>query len=251
MQIVRAACDMPRDTEITFMYQAAKSDASESNRSSDSYATQNALENWGFECTCVICTYDKTTAKQTLQNRAALLDELESSFKHFSGVQLPKAETLLAALEKTYSMPAVEVPRLAIWQPYLFMTRQYVGLNNPQKTISTALNLLNALGFVIKGLPVASDDQSPNEQPTVGQSPDSDGTCHVTFQVIKWGLVVDHVIEVFMHIWKACLTVQPLLCEPVERAARTTYLICVGEEDTFWETYGKCDRMEKPISVWQ
>lgn len=220
MQIVRAACDMLPHTEITFLYQAAKPNRSESSSSSHFRATQDALKNWGFECACCICSLDQLTPERVLRHRDALLDDLESSFKDFEQVQLPKAEKILAALENTYALPAVNVPRLAIWQPYLFITRQYVAQNRPEETITTAHNLLNALGFEIQGLPK-------------------------TFQVIKWGLVVDHVIEVFMHIWKACQSIQPDLCEPLERAARTAYTICVGEEVTFWETYGKWYGMEK------
>lgn len=181
---------------------------------------------------------------QTLQYRAALLDDLELSFKQFSEVDLTKAERLLAALEKTYSVPAVEVPRLAIWQPYLFVTRQYVQQNNPEKTISTALKLLKALGFVIKSHLVAVDGQSIN-----GWSHGSNATSRVIFEVTKWGLVVDHIIEVFMHILKACQTVQPLLCESLETVVRTAYRICVGEDETFWEKYGKFYSVEGPRLV--
>lgn len=181
---------------------------------------------------------------QTLQHRGALLDDLESSFRQFIGADLPKAEKHLAALEETYSLPADEVPRLEIWQPYLFVTRQYIQQDNPEKTISTALNLLKALGFVIKSQFAAADGQS-----TDGQSCNSDATNQVTFEVTKWGLVIDHVIEVFMHIFKACKTVQPKLCEPVETVARTAYRICVGEDETFWETYGKFYSVEEPILV--
>ena len=234
MQIVRAACDMPPDTEITFMYQAVNSEESDFNRCSIFGSTQHALQSWGFECTCVICIYRLTTTMQTLQHRAALLDDLESSFRDFTGADLPKAETLLAALEKTYSVPAVEVPRLVIWQPYLFVTREYVKRNDPYKIISTALSLLGALGFEIKCRLVLHDGQS-----TDMQSLGSNSISHVTFEVTKWGLVIDHVIEVFMHIGKAFQTVQPDLCNPLEEVARTAYRICVGESNTFWETYGR------------
>ena len=241
MQIVRAACDMPCDTEITFMYQAVNSDESNSTRSSNSSNMQNVLQNWGFECTCVICTYRLTTALQIIRHRDALLYDLESRFKDFYEVDLPKAESLLTALEMTYSLPPVEVPRLAIWQPYLFVTREYAEHHNPEKTISTALKLLATLGFVINSPLVMSDGQSRK-----GQSFGPDATGQVTFEVIKWGLVIDHVIEVFMHIFKACQTVQPELCGPVEKVARTAYRICVGEDETFWVTYGKFYSVEAP-----
>jgi hypothetical protein len=210
------------------MYQDPKpDDGSKSQSPHTSSPTQNALQNWGFECTCVICTSHIITPTQTLQHRNNLLDDLESRFKHFNGVQLLNAENLLAALENTYSVPASQVPRLAIWQPYLFLTRQHASANNPAKTISTALNLLHTLGFITEGLPAKADKQSS------------------TFQIKQWGLLVDHVIEVFMHIWKACRTIEPGVCESVERVARMAYMICVGEEDTFWGRYGKWYGMRK------
>lgn len=241
MQIVRAACDMPPNTEITFIYRDMNSEESDFKKSDNSCTTSNALQHWGFECTCMICTYRLTTPTQTLQHRAALLDDLEFCFRNFFGADLPKAESLLSAMEETYPLPAHEVPRLEIWQPYLFVTRQYVGRDKPEMTISTALNLLKALGFVIKSQFVVADSQS-----TDGQSGGSDALRQVTFEVTKWGLVIDHVIEVFMHIFKACQTVQLKLCEPVETAARTAYRICVGEDETFWETYGKFYSVEEP-----
>lgn len=229
MMIVRAACNMPPNTEITLMYQEPRpDDGSGSQTGYSSSGTQNALQNWGFECTCAICTYHIISPIETLRHRDTLLDDLESSFKHFDGKQLPKAKAILAALEKTYSVPATQVPRLAIWQPYLFLTREYARANKPAKTVSTALKLLHTLGFIIEGL-------SPN----TGNQQSS------TFKISQWGLLVDHVIEVFMHIWKAYQTTDPGRCESVEKVARTAYMICVGEEDTFWERYGKWYGMEK------
>lgn len=220
------------------------SDESDPKNSSNSGSTQSPLHHWGFECSCVICTYQSKTPTQALQHRAALLDDLESSFKQFFGVDLPKAERLLAALEGTYSLPAEEVPRLEIWQPYLFVTRQYVQQDNPEKTISSALNLLKALGFVIKSQLSVADGQ-----PTDGKSGGLDATSQATFEVTKWGLVIDHVIEVFMHIFKACETVHPKLCETLETVARTAYRICVGEDETFWETYGKFYSVREPTLI--
>lgn len=239
MQIVRAACDMPSGTEITFIYQTVDFDRSEFSRSSNVGATHYSLQNWGFECTCAICNYGKTTTTQTRQHRAALLNKLEWTFRDFKGPDLIKAEELLAALEKTYSVPAAEVPRLAIWQPYLFLTRQYVEQNKPKKIIQTALKLLKALGFMIQGHWILPNGKSTTMQFTEAQS---DGWTVISskaeFEVMRWGLMIDHVIEVFLHIFKACQTFQPELCNPVEAVARTAYKICVGEDESFWDTYG-------------
>lgn len=243
LQIVRAACDMPPGTEITFLYRAVDSDESDFNRSSNSGTTQHGLKNWGFECTCVICTYRLITPTQTLQRRTDLLKELEMSFKHFEEADLLKAEKLLGDLERTYSVSAVELPRIAIWQPYLFVTRQYAERKKPEKTILTALNLLKALGFVIRS------DLLIAGKPTGWQSHGVDSTNPVLFEVIKWGLVVDQVIEVFMHIHRACQAIKREFCGRVETVARTAYKICLGEDDTFWETYGLFYHLELPPQI--
>lgn len=227
MQIIRAACDIPADTEITFVYQAPDGNGSGE--------THKALENWGFQCTCVICYQDNLTSSKTFKSRTALLDELEASFKDQMEFQFSKAEKLLAAIEQTYTVPAIEVPRLALWQPYLFVTRCYAENRHPQGVVNAASKVLVSLGFVVEGLPTYPSDSrtslAPEKHTTGSSGPE--------FRVKRWGLMVDFVIEVLMHMWAACRELKPEICGGLEAAARLAYKICLGEDETFWEMYGK------------
>lgn len=212
MIIVRAAKDIPADSETFFWYVVP-----EARRTWGK--AQEKLQSWGFQCSCVICQQDKKTAKKVHAKRNGLLEDLKEAFLAPGGGDLPKAERLLAAIEKTYSAPAKDVPRLELWDPYLLLTRIYASNNRSQNAILTAFKVLRSLGFVIT-------HQSPD-------APDS------SFEVLQWGLMEDRVIETWTHLWAAYGNVAPHLCKKAEEYARVAYKICIGEDDTFEEKVGK------------
>jgi hypothetical protein len=51
--------------------------------------------------------------------------------------------------------------------------------------------------------------------------------------------MVDSVIETWIHLWTAYAIVAPEWCHRAEEYAKTAYRICVGEDVTFEETYGR------------
>ena len=63
----------------------------------------------------------------------ALLQDLIRAFEQRDGADLAKAERLLATIEKTYSVSATEVPRLALRDPCLLLTRLYNSMNRQDK----------------------------------------------------------------------------------------------------------------------
>lgn len=215
MQIVRATRDLPAGSEITFTYTVLS-------HKHTYEETQKGLRNWGFNCTCAICEHQKATKKSVTRKRANLLKDLMSAFEDGANPSLPKAERVLSALEKTYSAPARIVPRLALWDPYSLLTRCYQLQNQHEKTVQTAWKVLESQGFVIK-----------RENPTSTTSP---------FEVEHWGLMNDYLVEAWVHLWAAYARVAPSLCEKVEKCARIAYKICVGEDVTFDETYGRMAR---------
>ena len=216
MQIVRATRNIPANSEITFWYSVPDGSSSYSEM-------QKRLQNWGFECGCSICLDRKATKKQTLAKRNGLFQDLKKAFDARPGADLAKAERLLAALEKTYSMPASVVPRLTLWDPYLFLTRCYSVNQEPEKVVRTAWKVLASLGFIIK-------------------REDSSLSSSAPFHVEQWGLMVDHVVEAWVHLWVAYARLAPELCTEAESCARIAYKICVGEDGTFDRTYGKMAR---------
>ena len=209
MIIVRAAKDIPAATEISFWYASPAPGRTWEK-------TQENLRHWGFQCSCIWCQQDKTTAKKTHTKRAALLEDLKAAFQ---ASNLPKAERLLTAIEKTYSAPAKDIPRLELADPYLLLTRIHNSHNRPQTAIQTALKALTSLGFVIPPDPPVS-----------------------SFAVLQWGLPHDQVIETWTHLWTAWDKIAPHLCGKAEEYARLSYRVCVGEDDTFDETVGKVAR---------
>ncbi|KAL8694772.1 MAG: hypothetical protein Q9218_000618 [Villophora microphyllina] len=181
---------------------------------------QEKLQNWGFYCTCTICQQSKKTKKQVLSRRLALFDDLKAAFgKEFDAVNWPQVHRILKAIEKTYSAPASNVPRVTLSEPYLFLTRLYSSNNQQDKAIETAWKVIIALGFTIKRQGSAS--------------------LSTPFEIEKWGLVEDHLVQAWVHLWTAYAQVAPQLCSKAEEYAKTTYKICVGEDDTFDEKYGK------------
>ena len=212
MQIVRATRAIPAGSEILFYYAIPEP--------IDTYEkTQEKLQNWGFERTCAICQYKKKTKKTVLSRRQNLLQDLNVTLGSQTDVNLPKAERILAAIEKTYSEPANAVPRLALWQPYFLLTRIYSSQNQQAKVISTAWKVLLSLGFTI-------NRQNPH-------------SLNSSFEVAQWGLMKDCLIQTWVHLWTAYAHVAPDLCQRAEAYAKITYRICMGEDDTFGEKYGR------------
>ena len=216
MQIVRATCNLPADTEITIRYNIA---------GTESYTErQKGLENWDFKCNCTLCQADKSISKKLARKRQALLEDLNAAFTASDGVQLPKVERLLTVLEQTYKASSpTEVPRLALWNPYLVLTRMYAAKNNREKVIHNALKCLTSLGFVIKG----------------GSPVNATSSAYIPLEVEKWGLIVDHLVEVWIHLQIAYTSVAPKLCGQAAEYAKITYRICVGEDTTYIENYGQ------------
>ncbi|KAL2050079.1 hypothetical protein ABVK25_009689 [Lepraria finkii] len=111
-QIVRATRNIPAGSEIFFWYAIPGP--------SHTYEkTQEKLQNWGFQCTC---QQSKKTKKNVSSKRLALLKDLEAVLGSQTGADMPRAERILDAIEKTYSAPASGVPGLALWDPYLLLT---------------------------------------------------------------------------------------------------------------------------------
>ena len=212
MIIVRATKDIPAATEISFWYASP-----EPGRTWEK--TQENLRHWGFQCSCIWCQQDKKTAKKTHTKRMALLEDLKAAFQASGDANLPRAERILAAIEKTYSAPAKDVPRLELPDPYLLLTRLYNSHNRPHSAIQTACKVLTSLGFVI-----------------AHHSPDAPVS---SFEILQWGLPQAEVIETWTHLWIACDKLAPHLCGKAEEYARISYRMCVGEDDTFDETVGK------------
>lgn len=174
------------------------------------------MQGWGFECDCAICLDAKNTPKKLLKRRDALLRDLKTTFANTSGIDVAKAERLIAAVEQTYKSSPSKVPRLALWDPCLLLARVYAAQKQPIKVVSLALQVLESLGFVIKGASIPTSSS-------------------ITFEIEQWGVMMDGVFEAWIHLCNAYAAFAPHMLQKAEECAKVAYRICCGEDATFAE----------------
>jgi hypothetical protein len=174
----------------------------------------------------VICLDVKNTPKKLLKRRDALCRDLKTTLLNTSGIDAANAERLLAAAKQTYKSPPSEIPRLALWDSYLLLARVYDTREQPAKSLSLALQGLESLGFVIKGAHIPTSSSIP-------------------FEIEQWGVMMDGVIEAWIHICNAYATFAPHMFQKAEECAKVAYRICIGEDVTFGEL--STPALEEPI----
>lgn len=205
--VVRASCDMQAGSEVTFWYHSPSESCS-----------QERHKHWGFVCGCAICLDTRATDTIVVSNRQKLLGDLHRVFSSPAprSVAIKKIERLIDALNKSYNQPAKDVPRLLLWDPQLLLVRLYAAENKAGKVLESAAKVLTFLGFVVVGA-------------------DSSHTC---FEISKWGLMTESLVETFLHI-RAAFTVMGAEMDSAraEKYAKTAYKILVGEDDSFQATY--------------
>jgi hypothetical protein len=216
MMLVRATRDMERGTEITFWYQVP-----------DGYAVQKMQDTlrrtWGFACTCAMCTDAQQTHASVLAQRRKMMEKLKSLLLLRKGadaqnVAVANVKKVLKALDNTYSRPADQVPRLLLWDPQLLLTRVYMARGDAKKALESVQQVFVHLGFVIAGTESVAAD----------------------FEIVKWGLVVDHLVEAFLHARDAYRGLEAWgNAERAEGYARIVYKVVVGEDSSFGSTYAQ------------
>jgi hypothetical protein len=210
MMIVRATQDLEPGAEVTFWYHSPIG--------MNQGEMQDKLKNWGFACTCAICQDEKVTKATVLVQRQKLRDQLLKAFKSVHNKNFGNVERLLQSLNDTYSRPAAEVPRILAWDPQLLLTRVYMSQGNMTKALDAVQKVLASLGFITTGLDATS----------------------VQFKVLKWGLLVDSLIEAFLHARDAFEHIRAWDdCKSAEVYAHTVYKMVVGEDTSFEAMYGK------------
>ncbi|PWY94976.1 SET domain-containing protein [Aspergillus sclerotioniger CBS 115572] len=213
MIIVRATQDLPANTELTFQYIHPNINPEFPD-----------FQHWGFQCSCVICQDLRDTGDQDLAKRRQLMTDLETAFSlcyrpQNRRTEIPNIEGIISKIEKTYRRPSTEVPRLGIWGAY--MSLAMVQTSRPQEAIRLVFRTLESLGYVVEG----------------GKLPHAPGT---RLLVKKWGFMIDGLVGCWMILCRAyCKEKCPDLAGQAERYARITYRMCVGEEETFGDTYSR------------
>ncbi|KAJ8069889.1 hypothetical protein OCU04_000300 [Sclerotinia nivalis] len=208
LQLVRATCDIPANTEITFWYKMPTGESDE---------MKKELKIWGFQCKCSICLDSEATPKNQARMRKKLLGDLKVTLTA-SDVDTAKAERLLNALEKTYKHPATDVPRLALREPYFKLGGIYSKQGMVDKAVSMALKALSSIGFVIKNANLPALPGKP-------------------FEVEKLGMTMPGVIEAWVYLCDAYSALAPQHFQQARDCAKLAYRICIGEDDTFKQMY--------------
>ncbi|KAL9077334.1 MAG: hypothetical protein Q9157_003370 [Trypethelium eluteriae] len=208
MMIVRATRDMESGTEITFWYHSPLGASAK--------AEQEKFKHWDFVCDCAICQDSRDTKAAVAAEREKVMKNLKRAYENPLGIQMRKANKLLEALNNTYIRPAHEVPRLLLWDPLLVLVRMYARQSDVVKCLDSASKVLTSLGFIVVGA----------------------DTSTTSFAVVKWGLMIDQLVETFLHLKAAFVAIDAY--DDAARAdeyARTAYKTLVGEDTSFNTTY--------------
>ncbi|KAF2447508.1 hypothetical protein P171DRAFT_509783 [Karstenula rhodostoma CBS 690.94] len=210
MMIVRATQDLEANTEVTFWYKQPTGD-----RSKD---PQEVYKNWNFICDCTMCQDAKMTKAAVFSERRKIVEKMKRACDSPNGIQTGQFERLLKALDHTYTQPADEVPRLSLWDPQLLLARVYMARGDMIKGLESVRKVLIALGFIVDGVDASS----------------------TSFRVVKWGLVVDHLVETFLHARTAFDALGAGGdSKTAEGYARCAYTMLVGEDTSFESTYAE------------
>ncbi|KFZ20117.1 hypothetical protein V502_03347 [Pseudogymnoascus sp. VKM F-4520 (FW-2644)] len=211
MMIVRATRDLKKDTELSFWYHCPSRGIPKD--------SQNEFKNWGFECSCSICSDGKSTAPPVPRKREMLRKRLETEFKvaALESGTFKKMERLLDELNQTYSQPADKVPRLLVWDPQLALAQACASQNQTRKCIVAAGKVLTSLGFLISGT------DSPQTE----------------FSINQWGMLQDHLVETFVLLRNMFLVTKAVPnSKKAGEYARMAYKMVVGEDASFDSVWG-------------
>lgn len=206
MLVLRAACDMKEDTEVTIAYQIAPT-LSETD-------LEGKFQNWEFVCDCTICEYGRATSTAVAAQRENRLKQLSNLSNAPGPVKASTASLLLESIEGTYSKLADEVPRLQIWNPLMGVAQYYVKQGTAHKFIEWAVKMLSSLEFIVTGA-----DHSP-----------------APFVFAKWGHVDEQILVIFPQMNEAFQVLGfSTKARQTEKCAQVMFKIVVGEDDTYEE----------------
>ncbi|KAL4965469.1 TPR domain protein [Aspergillus stella-maris] len=212
MMIVRACQDLPANTEVTVAY---------SPPSDDSKDPGLFKQQWGFTCNCALCLDARNTRKVDVVKRETLTTGLKKAFGK-TKPNISMVQTMLAALDETYRYPASEVPRLKACGAYFALSRFHLTQCKPKDAVAAALKGFESMGYIIER----------------GQVPTNGGP-QAILTIKKWGLMEAHLIGSWMALALAYRGLGSNLAAAAEHYARITYRICIGEDETFDDTYSK------------
>ncbi|KAF2845050.1 hypothetical protein T440DRAFT_545688 [Plenodomus tracheiphilus IPT5] len=210
MMVVRACRNLAADTELTFAYHSPDGISFKE--------LQEKLRSWEFTCNCAMCNDARETKSAVFVERKRLQAQLKQLCGLLGSRTFPtkKFERLLNALDATYVRPATEVPRLMLWDPQILLVRFYSS-TEAGKCMEWISKVLSTLGFVFVGADLSN----------------------TPFAIDIWGLVIDHLVEVFVHAMTVFISSRLFNdSKKAEEYAKMAYKIVVGEDCSFKSVHG-------------
>ena len=232
MLIVRAARDIAADEELFINYCPFGTVTSR----------QETLNHWGFQCTCQACTEEPKTSSQQLHDREAIYDILGqirgkvakkyNAFCYTEAAQHPESQReqhvrarkqfskevdeLLALwhnefgkLDSTFSAAPTINPRYENGRLLLDLAQFHYRAKKWSACKDCALQALSSLGFDI------------NDSGTVA----------------RWGVTCDAAVTMAALLYKSAKELGASTLQQFEKTVKTIYLIVIGEDVSFEETY--------------
>jgi len=212
MLILRASKDLPPDMEITIRYRERNNDCSK----------VNYFKDRGFSCTCDICISIASTSDATLAKRARLVKETRAFVQNPKERNPEQVRDKIVALQKTYSKPAIAVPRFSLLEVKFALARIFDKGHLPINAAEVALECFQICGYLISGGRI-EEPMAPEPGPIL---------------IRRWGMMDFKLMQCWMILSRSYRLKAPSLVAPARKYAKLFYRICVGEDETFSQTFG-------------
>ena len=210
MMVWRAQVDIAPNTELKSSYISGTQD----------YAgRQEVLGKYGFTCECQICFSEKETPPESIKDRDMIMLEIIKCFENPTPTDIDIYFALLGKMQSTYIFPPSHEPRCSLILPVMNLMDVCRSENMLAPLLKLGITLLQGLGFEL--------------DVTLSR-----------WRIKTWGYMCDEIVPVLADLWQACGTMQPRLCEGLERDLKIAYTIMAGEVESFEGMYGSA-RPEK------
>jgi hypothetical protein len=142
--IMRAAQDLPPNTELTWCYHDP----------ADRAKLQKSLSShWGFECSCPVCVDELNTEVGLVKQRKEILTRINT--QHVTPARdytAPMVDSkLFSKLDSLYKTPAKDIPRYDAFVAFYSEAEYWFQKYSSPVAADLAVRALEALGFVVEG----------------------------------------------------------------------------------------------------
>lgn len=225
MLIVRATCGLPANTEI-------KCWGHKPDHCGDEPVNFPCRVN---NCTCPLCVQNEATPHEVLEKRLSLREQL-GDILCIEGKLTVQIKRLLKAFENTcsvpaYSMPAIQAPNLGLCDMYVTMAVWHSVNRRPKHALFLTLRLFVSLGFVFTGFTYNGEITPPTVKLLVASLRNR----NIHFEVSRWGMSIDSVLDGWYLLHSTCSHLELNIQDDIEACARISYKILMGEDETFEE----------------